>query len=549
MAKVNLVCFGRLLQKLAQTTVLAAGVNLVYLVFESSYDFRLGPIHLFAHGIFKPLMILSASFMVAVLLRWIIAEDPALNDTSVALPPVTIGAAICLAYAISFLINYHDAEWAHTDISAAHVSFWSLRDYFTHREYDGFYRPIGFLSLWLDWKLFGKSLCWYHLQSLFIHVTNSYLVSRLCRQLGFVPSIAVASALVFAVAPVSFETVLWPGARFDELATLYSLLSIGTTIHFVKGGGARMLVAHMVFLTLALLSKESAYAVPLLLIPLALRERPSCRREAVRWIQIGVATIIVVVVALSVRLFVLDGIGGYTTATGSSLHFVLSLKTLTSLLQRAFLASQFAVDGTVVLPWWIRSLVAICVLLLAYIVFTYRPVRSDRKPWFILTLFFISLLPVANVITFVGPALVQGRYLYLSSVWSSILIGTVIVRTSHPRLAVAVWTFVAAGAVFFNVSVHRDRLESIPKMVAQIRSALVDNPSCTQVALVNMPDQMNGSLFASQELLQTLRITWPQVTFTFSGASVTNGPPSSACLAYSWNDLHSPQGLLRKSNR
>lgn len=514
---------------LLQTVLIVAGVNAIYVSFASQYDWRLGPVHLVAHGIFKPLLILSASFTLAILLRmtmgksrnFVAANDPAMPPRS-----LSIAVAVFGTYAISFWINYHHPEWAHTDISASHASLRSLAEYFNRREYDGFYRPLGFLSLWADWRVFGEALAWYHLQSVVLHLLNSLLVSKLCRKLGYGDSASTAAALIFAVSPPSFEAVIWPGARFDEITTLFSLLALTLAIQYTVAGKFRTLAAGSCCLALGLASKESSYAVPPLLVVLWLRRRAEGAEpgEMKRWTHTIGSALVVALAAVLFRFLILGGVGGY----GASLHFAINPKTFTSLMERAPLASQFAVDGTVHLPWWIQAALILFVVLLIYVVRTYRP-DSRNGGWWLLALLLVALLPTANVITFLGPSLVQGRYLYFGSVWSAIFLGAVLVRTPLPRAALGLWVALASLAVFFNANVHKRRLDAIPGTVAHIASELRVNRQCREVALVDMPDQMNGALFSSDELLRTLRAALPGVEFDFA----RRNPRPSTCLIYS----------------
>ena len=415
---------------LTRLLAIAAAVNVVYLAFLPGYDWWAGPLHLVAHAAFKPLIFLSASFTLAILARMVAgASRDADSDPWLPAGPLLVAIAAIGAYALSFRVNYHDPLWAYAGFSASHASAGSLAECFYGRLPDGFYRPIGFLSLWVDWRLFGEALGWYHLQSVALHLGNSLLVAVVGRGLGYKRAVATAAALVFAVAPAAFETVMWPAARFDLLAAFFSLVAFALALRYARAGGVTALVAMCGSLALALLSKESAYAAPLLLIVLRLVRGAggAAPAELRRWRLAIWSGFLVAAAAVAVRFAVLGGIGGY-----GSLHFALGWNTVATMLVRAPLACQMAVDSTTRWPLWMGFGVAGFALLLVTVVFTYRP-GPRRSEWWPLAALAVALLPSANVIAFIGPSLVQGRYLYYCSVWAALFLGAVLMRTPHPR--------------------------------------------------------------------------------------------------------------------
>lgn len=132
--------------------------------------------------------------------------------------------------------------------------------YFKFAFYE-YFRPIGFLSFALDWRIWGPEPFGFHLTSLLLHVANALLVLRFASQV-LPPAGAAASAALFALHPASHEAVYWTAARFDLLATFFFLLSLDW---LTRANGRRPLLGGLAF-ALALLSKESAVAL-LLIVP------------------------------------------------------------------------------------------------------------------------------------------------------------------------------------------------------------------------------------------------------------------------------------------
>jgi len=204
-----------------------ASANFVLLAIVGHYDFRLGPIHLVATYLFKPLLFLNAAFLMGFALKNGICqleEAPGASTyfRSRFLFWILAAAVIAVVYGISFRINLDYPDWTHRNITT-HIS---PRNFFVRRQYDGFYRPLTFVSLLLDNQVFGAALWGYHVQNLLIHLVNGFLVSRLAYRLGLEQSRAAWAGIAFLVVPASFEAVIWPGARFDLMAGAFTFFAL-----------------------------------------------------------------------------------------------------------------------------------------------------------------------------------------------------------------------------------------------------------------------------------------------------------------------------------
>jgi hypothetical protein len=134
----------------------------------------------------------------------------------------------------------------------------SMGVYFGRGFYD-YYRPVAFLSHGLDWELWGAQPIGFHLTSIVLHGANTGLVYVMGRRL-LSPIWALAGALLFGLHPSSHEAVYWVAARFDLLATFFGLIAIVALTSAARS--TRM--AGVLAFALALLSKESATAIPLI---------------------------------------------------------------------------------------------------------------------------------------------------------------------------------------------------------------------------------------------------------------------------------------------
>jgi len=175
---------------------------------------------------------------------------------------------------------------------------------------DLFFRPIGYLSYWLDYKWAGTDAVRWHAWNLAVHGLNTCLVYLLARKLSLHQLPAFITALVFSLHGSRPEVVSWMAARFDLLAALFVLLALFTFCRYLESKSAWWYVPLTAFGTLALLSKESAYCLPLLMVCIVpLRPRQD-------WKPGLSATAFVTALCgglFAYRFWIVGGIGGYQT--------------------------------------------------------------------------------------------------------------------------------------------------------------------------------------------------------------------------------------------
>jgi len=133
----------------------------------------------------------------------------------------------------------------------------------------GHYRPLTYLSYWATFRLAGPSPIGFHAGNLALHlVAVSLLIAVVGRLTGDRRAGLLAGA-ISALHPANSEAVLYASSRAGLLAAAGSLAALGCLIRARKAQGAgRSAVGWMTgllsFAALALLSKETAAALPLL---------------------------------------------------------------------------------------------------------------------------------------------------------------------------------------------------------------------------------------------------------------------------------------------
>jgi hypothetical protein len=147
----------------------------------------------------------------------------------------------------------------------------------------GFYRPVTQASLAATPGLHGNHPSQARAFNVAVHalvIAMAFIVARLVLGSTFGAGLA---ALAFALTPKAPSiAVLWISARGELLVALFSLASIAAWIMWTRRGRAWWLAAALAAYGLALLSKETATLLPVLLLLTPRSERPiSARAGAV----------------------------------------------------------------------------------------------------------------------------------------------------------------------------------------------------------------------------------------------------------------------------
>src|SRR5881398_3891982 len=146
--------------------------------------------------------------------------------------------------------------------------------------HQGHYIPLTWMTLGLDYLLWGMNPFGYHLTSLLLHVTNAvvffFVVRRILtlarpsaaeRDHALVVSAGFA-ALVFAIHPLRVESVAWVAERRDVLSGLFYLSAILVYLRTCERGerGRGWYWAAVGLFACALLSKSMAVNLPIVLL-------------------------------------------------------------------------------------------------------------------------------------------------------------------------------------------------------------------------------------------------------------------------------------------
>jgi hypothetical protein len=128
------------------------------------------------------------------------------------------------------------------------------------------WHPLTWVSLQLDYQLFGLDPRGYHLTNLLLHSGNSVLLFWVLRRMtGAVWRSAVVAAF-FAVHPLHVESVAWIAERKDVLSTFFWMLTLWAYVSYAERPGVARYLLVFLALALGLLCKPMLVTLPCVLL-------------------------------------------------------------------------------------------------------------------------------------------------------------------------------------------------------------------------------------------------------------------------------------------
>lgn len=127
-----------------------------------------------------------------------------------------------------------------------------------------FYRPFLNFLFMLELQISKGSPVIFHVTNILLHLGCSLLLFAVFKQLKLSRSLAAVAALFFCALPINAAAVVWIPGRNDSLLTILVLGSFSMFLRALDSKRVWPWVGHFILFFLALLTKESAIALPLL---------------------------------------------------------------------------------------------------------------------------------------------------------------------------------------------------------------------------------------------------------------------------------------------
>lgn len=349
----------------------------------------------------------------------------------------TLPLAAALAFiALAYAPNLNDPFLSDDYILAARATFEPERllALFHTPGGDGSFRPLGYVYFGLLRRVFGASSLAWHSVALTIHLVNCALLYFIVKALWDRHSLALMAALLFGLHGTRPEAVAWSAGNFDLLACAFTFAATLCALR-------RRTLASCAFVVLAILSKESAYAAPAIILGFA------AAAGRVRKLRTPIlATAAICAAMLAWRWTMFHGPGGYidpATQQAQILSFHLG-SALKALLLRVWALMLFPVNWDA----FIRSLPLAGAILASAGALLFSPPPARRLSLTLLATTVAALLPAYHL-ALIGQDLNGSRILYLPAVGFCVLCAHLV---DTRRLAAA--GLILASAVTLRINLN-----------------------------------------------------------------------------------------------
>jgi protein O-mannosyl-transferase len=126
------------------------------------------------------------------------------------------------------------------------------------------YRPMLTISFILSAQLSGTASWGYHLVDILLHGLSCCLLFAALQAVGIKRLSSFIGALVFCVHPVFTQAVAWISGRNDSLLAIFILSCFIMYSKYISTSAIQWYFLHLLFLALALFTKETAIVFPFL---------------------------------------------------------------------------------------------------------------------------------------------------------------------------------------------------------------------------------------------------------------------------------------------
>jgi hypothetical protein len=387
-----------------------------------------------------------------------------------------------------------------------------------------FVRPVP-LGIWRLLLMTGAGATVIHALNVLLHGVNSALTARLARRMGAGRIPALVAALLFLVWPTQVESVTWASGVFDVMMTTLVLALVNVYFGGIleqfsppsctsHGKGRRVPPefswrrgASIVLLALlALLTKETAAAVPVLLLLVSVPRwmtKPPSRSELTAF-----ATVTFTCAAYMIWRVVLR------PSAGGSPHPALTRYGVKELLSRTFgtLAVPFTTEWSAAAPL-VATAFAFAIVSFAVIPIVSARLRGQPARTILAALIWpaIAAAPALGYL-YIGANLEGSRYLYLPMAGWAIFLAVTAERTA----ALGRWLLpvvAVCGVAGVGVSVlHSRSLIADWSAAAAHRDAIlreatrsVEQSACRSAHFVAAPDSYRGAQLFKNGLDEAVR--------------------------------------------
>lgn len=177
-------------------------------------------------------------------------------------------ATVVVFWQVQFhdFINFDDSMYVDNPMVWRGLSWESFKWAF-QSTLSGNWHPLTWLSLMLDYQLYGKQPAGYHLINLFFHLANTLMLFLILKEITAAYWRSAFVAAMFAIHPLHVESVAWVAERKDVLSAFFLFLTLAVYVDYLKKKPATGKYFIVLFLyILGLMAKSMLVTLPFVLI-------------------------------------------------------------------------------------------------------------------------------------------------------------------------------------------------------------------------------------------------------------------------------------------
>ncbi|RJP75628.1 MAG: tetratricopeptide repeat protein, partial [Desulfobacteraceae bacterium] len=129
-----------------------------------------------------------------------------------------------------------------------------------------FWAPLTWLSIIIDYELYGMNAGGYHVTNLIIHIANSLLVLLVFYKMTGALWKSLFMAAMFALHPQHVESVAWITERKDVLSAFFWLLTMLSYAFYIKNPRIHLYIVTILCFVMGLMSKPMLVTLPFVLL-------------------------------------------------------------------------------------------------------------------------------------------------------------------------------------------------------------------------------------------------------------------------------------------
>jgi tetratricopeptide (TPR) repeat protein len=416
----------------------------------------------------------------------------------------------------------------------------------------GHYVPLSWMTLGLDYDVWGMNPMGYHLTNLVLHAANAvvvYLLVRAVLQLSRpafsseppsrLDAAAGFAALIFALHPLRAESVAWATERRDVLSALFFFSSILVYLRSRDPMSSRrgFWIALGLFVC-ALLSKATSMSLPAVLLILnvfplrRLGGTAGWRGEQARRVYVEIAPFALLAAATAglsiVALHPPSQLGVAAKLSVSAYSLVLYLwKTVVPLGLAPLYEMPQHVDPAAA-RFVVSDIAVVCLAAVAWVLRRRRPGITTA-----FAVFLVVTLPMLGVVQN-GPQIAADRYTYFAAPALAVLAGAGLVALLQRSLALAIGGAVAIalslGALTWEQSAVWHDSETLWARVLSVD----DESSIAHSALANVLYRQNRvpEAIAHSQRAVTIAPNYPEALNGLGVGLAREGHPADAIVEY-----------------